>query len=526
VALLASEVLVMSRLGTSADGVLKHQGFHVAFNKDVLALEGTAHIPGLRELDELWNRFEKYLRQNERGALGSIAFFEVIKYTHINYPASQCVVRVSDRRRLHGLFRRHFDPGRSLGRDELMQLFDADTTGLSVMFRRAYEQLDDYPDLAQAFWSIVEGEYAVWRAEPEQVIRIARDSARNSEGRYVGRLRSISNAASAAAYVSGAFASGPAEQEVPARIRAMKGLPSIPLLPSRIVLVEPYRRPAALFAEVREATDKTLAVKPAETEISGWTRLLDPIDAEMLEEGFERFLGGFRIRQAGRAVVIFELGDRAWVESNMLKINVPLRLVCSVEYAQRFSSLRSLATTFAELAIDAPGLCCFAITLSVGVSRDDLPPALSDALSTARTKISFVSGLRLRNGMFLEEGPPLILFAHQEEERATVFLNDAPVGIAERDIPYRLPADVGHPGRQVVRILDHARAFFSCDAAAEEHAAADAPESGLGFVAASHPPRLETRLDAEELRIEDLSKMGAVVVVGAEVLLPYKRTIE
>ena len=125
--LLACAVLVMSRLGIGADGTLQHQGFHAAYNRDVLGLLSTDPSRGFKEQNQLWEQFAEYLAKDEGGALGWIRFFRLIEYRNLNYPASQCLVRMSDRAQLQSLFARHCDPEmQQLDRSQIVDVFDND----------------------------------------------------------------------------------------------------------------------------------------------------------------------------------------------------------------------------------------------------------------------------------------------------------------------------------------------------------------------------------------------------------------
>ena len=310
------------------------------------------------------------------------------------------------------------------------------------------------------------------------------------------------------------------------RIRAASARTALPSATTRLVVVEPYRQPAELFVEVRVPTGGNAAIETVGQSDDGWARLEGAIDAEMFDGGFARVFQAFRLSREGASVVAFALDRRSWIETDVLKVDEPLRLVCGAESSAQLDGLRSQAVSFEQVAMEAEGLTCFSFTLPAEVERNDLPAVLSEALSGARSVVSLSSGLRLRSGSYLRHGPPLVTFVHQSCERADVLVDEVVVGSAERDVPFRIPIAGLVPGRHAVRILDRTRTFVICNTDDEEREAAEAPDSELGTVAARHPPRLETSPVAEGYRTADLGRMNAVVVVGSEILLPYKRAAE
>lgn len=535
--LLACSVLVMSRLGTRADGMLQHQGFHAAYNRDVLGISKVGPSRGFDKLDQLWEQLARYLAKDEGGELGRIAFFTVLEYTHLNYPGSQCLVRMSDRGRLHALFARYCDPEVQLDRSHLTGIFENDPPGFSVMFRRAYNRAAASSDLAREFWEIVDGEYAVWQAAPQQVERVKRTRAdRKIAERGDRQIASVStnvgNSPRDGQYSPDSRTTPPAEQSVGIgpvrpRVRPAPTHPAPLFSPTtRLVLVDPYRRPAELFVEVRVPAGGNVAIESAGPSDEGWVRLDGAIDAEMFDDGFARIFDGFRLSRDGASVLAFALGRRSWIETDVLKVDEPLRLVCGEEGAAQLGGLQAQAASFEQIAMEAEGLTCLSLTLRADVQRDKLPAVLSEVLSGSQSVVSLSSGLRLRSGEYLRHGPPLITFVHQTCERADVFIDEVLVGSAERDVPFRIPTDGLNPGRRTIRILDRTRTFVVCDRDDEETEAAEAPDSELGTLAAGHPPRLETSPIAEGYRTADLGRMNAVVVVGSEILLPYMRTGE
>jgi len=532
-ALLACSVLIMSRLGSDASGYIQHRGFHERYNLEVLGVEGPDGVPTIRRQDELWQRFAAYLSDDEHGQLGLLTFISLLKYVHLNYPASQCLVRMTDRRRLHGLFNEFLDPANDLDKSIVVQLLNERAAGLTLMLQRAISHLGSDDELSKQMWQIIKGEYEVWRTAPEQIARRTlqrrRGAARDGQyhpgngaphlapnfGRSGSRTDDISSSA------------GDAPFSIPSRIRSVRPRPSLRIVESRLALVEPYRSAATLQVEFRSGAESDFADfgQPVE---EGWVRLMDPIGEGDFCAGFERILGLARLRQYGRTFCAFARSDYGWIETEKLTYHEPMRLVYDADASADIADFvgTSLGSQSIEMADSA--LRCVSIVLSPAVPVTDLPASISEVLGDSITILRLTSGLRLRNGRYLREGPPDAVFVHPTADSLGVYLDDSHVGTAVRERPFKLTESLDIPGKHLVRIGDRTRSFVIATELEEECEAEGASldlDTDLGTIVARYPPRLETSLHAEAMKTRELGQLNAVVVVGGDLLLPYSRTV-
>jgi hypothetical protein len=129
----------------------------------------------------------------------------------------------------------------------------------------------------------------------------------------------------------------------------------------------------------------------------------------------------------------------------------------------------------------------------------------------------------------LAEGPPDIIFIHPTEESLDVYLDGRPIGRAIREAAFKLRVDGLSSDRHVVHVGDRARSFVIASEDDEECEAQNASvelDSDLGTIVARHPPRMETSDHAEAMKTKELGRLNAVVVVGADLLLPYSRAAQ
>src|ERR1700694_398728 len=523
--LLACAVLVVSRLGSDASGQVQHTGFHAQYNRQVLGEESSDNVPAIGRQDQLWKRFAMYLDSDLGGHLGRLTFVPLLKYVHLNYPASQCLVRMTDRKRLQELFHEAFDPARNIDRDIVVRLLNERAAGLTLMLQRAVLHLGQHDDLSKQLWQIIEGEYEVWRAAPEQVARRIlrrRQSAPREDQSLVGQTAIASQTEPVHLVPDAPEATEPIRPP----IRSTITRPQLEMVESRLVLVAPYRAPANIYAEVKSVTGADLSSLGSRS-VEGWVRLPEEVGLDDFCDGFDRIVHSYRLRQYGRSLCVFGKADYGWIETKKFAPNIPLRIVYIEEVASDVHALINASPQHYPIEMADPGLCCISLTPKAGTIREDLPTSIADILSESVIEIRLVAGLRLRSGVYIALGPPHIVFVHPTEESLDLYLDGQRVGLAIREVPFKLPSDVCSPGRHVICLGGRERSFSIADGSEEQVEAKNAAirDIGLGTIVARNPARMETSVQAEAMKTKELGRLNAVVIVGADLLLPYSRAI-
>jgi hypothetical protein len=508
VALLAASVLVMSRQGIMEDGGVDQSGYYSRYSQQVLQLESNAAPSGFDFQKILWRRLESYLNSELDGALGRIVFLRVLEYAHLNFSASQCLIRALDKRRLRDLFRRHCNSRTELSRKHFSQIIAVNDGGLSRGFLRVARQVATQSDLAEEFWNIIVDEYSAWQRNPDETI------ARETSSAAVHRVIVRDDYAIQKSGRTPAPSMG--NTEIATTVPAPKVVRRVES-ESRLVLTGYPGSPVQLFVE-------GLIHSSGAPEQADWKTVGAYLTGDNFRDGFRR--------ESDRCIFRFGPHEQAYFESQgpmWIQLSTPpaepkdLCVLCVDEISPEFrealerhgKDVRSLT-----LARALCGLSGFAFTFVPNTRAPEADEESRAVLVDEVVSIELASGLRLRDGRFMENGPPFIVVRDPKVSEAQLLLDGTPVGSVAIGEPFRLPADRCGPGRHVVEALSKRRVFAI--ASADEVVPFD-DASSLGYVISRHPAMMRTDPKAEDLRIEELAVKNAAVLVGGDLLLPYRR---
>jgi hypothetical protein len=529
VALLAASVLIMSRQGVTREGTIDQHGFYRNYNELVLARRSLETPRGFDLQRHLWWRLERYLNEGLNGALGRIVFLSVLRYPHLNFPASQCLVRAGDRRKLREAFQRYCDPKVDIKKGELNRLVQLIESGLSRGFTRAVGLLSTDGDLADGFWKVIMDEYAAWQRSPAAI------TVRGSRG---------------GSSIRRGVTTGIAERRL---VDANPPRPNTgPTDDDQIVATEPLRPIRRTYASSRlvlraEAYDRIgLALEgdvhsAADAEPRHWSLVEGSLSGDEFREGCRREAAGCVFAVVPHEQAFFAKLGLLWVELLRTPSEpTKMRMLCIEESADeivaRLERNGSHAVRIA-MAGALAGVCGFEfhyIPIVPDISIvPDIPIVLDIPIVPARGAISkpgvaegafwsfdFVSGLRLRGGRFVEGGQPLVVLRDPGVGEAEVALDDKVVGRLSYGEPFALPDCACAVGSHVVEVLSQQRKFIIAPADDEDVPAAT---SSLGYVLSRYPATMRTDVGAEDQKIDELAVKNAAVLVGCDLLLPYRR---
>lgn len=508
VALLAASVLIMSRQGVTRDGTIDHHGFYKNYNEQVFAQRSVETPHGFDHQKILWRRLERYLNEELNGGLGRIVFLNVLVYTHLNFPASQCLVRAGDRRKLRGAFQRYCDPRVNLKKDELSRLVQLTESGLSRGFTRAVALLSTNGDLADGFWNVIMDEYEAWRRSPAEII-VRSSRAGSSIGRAV--LASITERPLASTKAPGATGD---DQIVAAQV------------------LKPIRRTYAasrlvLRTEAGERIGLTLEGdihSGADAESKQWSLVEGSLSGDEFREGCRREAAGSVFVVVPHEQVFFAKQGLLWVELTRAPSEpTQMRVLCAEESADEIVArleCNSSHTVPIALVAALAGVCGFEFHyLPIALIREDAA-AKAGVGKGAFWSFDFISGLRLRGGRFVEGGQPLVVLREPGVGEAEVALDDKVVGRLSQGEPFALPDSACTVGSHVVEVLSQQRRFVIAAAGEGDGPAAT---SSLGYVLSRYPATMRTDVNAEDRKIDELATKNAAVLVGCDLLLPYRR---
>jgi hypothetical protein len=507
VALLAASVLIMSRQGLTEGGQIDQYGYYTKYNSQVLQQRSSAAPSGFDLQKRLWRRLEAYLNVELDGALGRIVFLRVLEYTHLNFPASQCLIRALDRRRLHELFRRYCDPKTQLSRERFGAIIAQTDAGLSRGFLRVARQVATQNDLAEEFWTIIVDEYTAWQHDPlDSIVRISGSSAVH---------KAVTGPALASkTFDRGLVQSASTRGEVPEQ-RVPKPVTRIESR-SRLVLTG-YPGPCvqlSLEGLIRGGESAALC---------DWSSIGGYLTGEEFREGFRRESKGFVFRVGPHDRAYFGREGTQWVELFRLPSQVgDMCVLCVEELADDLGTdLETHGYDVKTLTLTKmlSGLRGYVFTFAP-VAKTHASPDMAGTLLVGETsRLELVSGLRLKDGRFVRGGAPRVLLRDPNSIQTDVLLDGVVIGCAIVGTPFALPSDLTD-GEHVVEALSLRRRFVVAPSD-DDGKPQDAPS--LGFVISRHPAAMRTDASAEDLKIDELARNNAAVLVGCDLLLPYRR---
>lgn len=500
--LLACSVLSMAALGVEDERGFYHQYYRDVLNSDLG--KGTQEF-GVQSM--WWDELQTYLNETRRGQLGRLVFLEVLKLAHLNYPASQSILRGVDRLWLWEFFSRWIsDPSITLTRVRFLATWRPGAVAEPVGIKRMGAKLKGEDESAGLIWEIFAGEFEAWRLDPVQQEKIARRRLRRDARPSALRRGAI------------VLSENTRLDDEPVGVDHGSTRYSLyrPLLPAGL----PYE----LRLEALLPTD----VESGFPELDdGWVRLPEQtVNASQFLAGFTLKLNNisFRIRPSEiacftddssglRSVDAFPVGKR---------VTVLFDESSEADYADFFDAYISER---ADLVLEGrlEGLRAISGSLDAAVLTDDLPDALRRLFVRPNFDLGLRLGLRLRDGRYLRGAPPMVHFIHPVRTTAPLRIDNQDAGFVRRGLT-KLPAELP-PGLHTVSVLDRERTFRISFPDEVEAQAYDLHDNEGGFLVRARPPLIQPSFAACSIRTGELEGMNAVVIQGADMLLPYTRTL-
>jgi len=396
IALLATTVLAMSAIDPAENG---SRGFYYRFNREILGLESSNAPPGFDLLTTVWEALRRYTNVELGERLGKLEFLRVLELRHVNYPASQCILRGVDRHWLRQSFSDRCNPELPLTREGLAVIW-ASSVGGTVGVERAIAKLED-GEFGDGIWAIFKGEHEAWRQSPEQQRRVT--AGRTREPRSVD----VARPGDAKRLVDDDHANGAAASHAPARYCLSRPVP-------------PAGRPYSVRIDVR--SDRAASIFGIGPMGDGWIRTPDiAVDAGQIVNGFSGTIRGLRVHLEPRSVICFvESSTSDRVEAEMAPYG--RRGVILFE-----SSLeRELGEFLADCILDVKqlplddGLAGFVAVEGMFPSEPSsviFPDVLRETFVESETQLSVRSGLRLCSGAYFSIGPPIVTYRHETREK-------------------------------------------------------------------------------------------------------------
>lgn len=499
--LLACSVLTMASLSIEDE-----RGFYSHYYRDVLNSDMAKGSQEFGVQSMWWDELQTYLNETRQGELGRLVFLEVVKLTHLNYPASQSILRGVDRLWLWEFFSRWIaDPSITLTRARFLATWKPGAVAEPVGIRRMGAKLIGEDESASLIWEIFAGEFEAWRLDPVQQEKIARRRLRRD-----GRPSALRREAIALSESS----------------RLDDDLVGVNYGRTRYSLYRPLL-PAGLPYTLRMEALLPTDVESGFPELDdGWVRLPEQtVNASQFLAGYTVKLNNisFRVRSSEiacfpddssglRSVDTFPVGKRITLLFNELS---------EADYADFFDEC---LLERADLLLDGrlAGLRAISGTLDAAVSEEDLPDNLRQLFVRPNFDLGFRLGLRLRDGRYLQGAPPMVHFIHPARTTAPLRIDNQDAGLVRRGLT-ELPADLP-PGLRTISVLDRERTFRIAFPDEVEAQSYDLHDNEGGFLVRARPPLIRSSFTACSIRTSELEGMNAVVVQGADVLLPYTRT--
>jgi hypothetical protein len=500
-ALLACSVLIMSSRSPGDED----DGFYRQYYRDVLGVDSTAKQNEYAIHSVWWRDLQRYLNGDCAGSLGRLVFLEVVRLTHLNYPASQSILRGSDKRWLWQFFSRTIgDPTKVLTRDRFLAIWRPGASGESVGVTRMGEKLRGNDEIADQIWDIFSGEYEAWRNDPVQQAVIARRRIGNPSRRSISSRGHL----------------GIGERS------RLDDDPDVYRIRSRYALSRPtfpVNSPYALRLEVFPPQGADMGPRQAD----GWVRIPDHnVTARQFVAGFTITISGLEVHVRGSDAVCFVDGETGLSAVNTFPSAQRIMLLYDEDVAPDlgdFLERNLLDGVVLALSEELRGLIGVGGTIDPRITEEDLPEVLRRLFSRSNMDLSLRLGLRLASGVYVQGAPPLLLFIHPIKAFATLYIDGQEAGSVRRGLN-RLPADLP-PGVHTISVLEHERRFriaFPDDLAAETP---DLRDNDLGFVVRLRPPLVQTDSHALATPRAELMAKNAVVIQGADIMLPYARTV-